>query len=363
LSGGLDSGAIACLARRLIGDDDRYDVFTGRFPGSDADEGEWARIIANSVHATSHETFPTGEKLVASLDDFLWFNELPVDSTSQFAQWCVFEKAREAGVAVLLDGQGSDEILAGYEQYFAAYIATRRAGGAYDAAEERAIGDRYPMAFSERDQDWKTRIPLSAKKLLSRMLGTGTDILLAMKPDLARQVRDNAAAPPAGLHAVLRRDSFNGFLTTLLRYGDRNSMAHSREVRLPFCDHRISEFISTLPAEMLMGNAQTKYLLRRSMDGLLPDSIVNRWNKQGFLPPIAEWLNGGLGEHADDLFGDVSFAGSPQWDARWCRHAWQRFKTGDATLAPTIWKILISELWRDRFLKRASGMKRHAPTE
>ena len=124
--------------RALDGETATYETFTGRFPGSDADEGAWAEIVSGAARTTTHETFPTGEKLVSNLDDFLWMNELPVDSTSQFAQWCVFEAAKEAGVTVLLDGQGGDEILAGYEQYFAPYLATRRRDGTYIRFEDNA---------------------------------------------------------------------------------------------------------------------------------------------------------------------------------------------------------------------------------
>ena len=82
------------------------------------------------------------------------------------------------------------------------------------------------------------------------------------------------------------------------------------------------------------------------MRDVLPDPIVTRWNKQGFLPPIAQWLNGGLGDCADAVFNDAAFDQSPHWDAAWCRQAWRRFRSGDTALAPTIWKILISPLQR-----------------
>ncbi|MEE2998027.1 MAG: asparagine synthase (glutamine-hydrolyzing) [Pseudomonadota bacterium] len=361
LSGGLDSGSITCLARGLIGDDTAYDTFTGRFPGSDADEGTWADIVSSAAGTTRHEIFPTGEKLVESVDTFLWLNELPVDSTSQFSQWSVFEGAKKAGVTVLLDGQGGDEILAGYEQYFSPYIASRRRNGVYDPVEERAIRDRYPLAFSERDQGWKRKFPPTTKKIVAHLLGRGTSAMLALDWKISTQVREDAAVPPNDLHTALRRDAFNGFLTTLLRYGDRNSMAHSREVRLPFCDHRISEFVSTLPVELLMGNAETKHLLRRGMREILPEPIVTRWGKQGFLPPIANWLEGDLGALADTVFSSSSFGKTGLWDASWCRTAWGRFRAGETSLAPTIWKVLITQKWKELFLSRVSKMDRVSP--
>ena len=362
LSGGLDSGSITCLARGLIGPNAKYNTFTGRFPGSDADEGPWAEIISDAAGTKSHEVFPTGEKLVDTLDNFLWLNELPVDSASQYAQWCVFEASKDAGVAVLLDGQGGDEILAGYEQYFAPYLATYRGNKSDTAAEEHVIRSRYPLAFSARDQRWKQRLPRGAKKFLSRAFDTGSSVLLALNPAIAGQVHEDPANPPENLHAALQKDAFNGFLTTLLRYGDRNSMAHSREVRLPFCDHRILEFVATLPVEMLMGNAQTKYVLRQAMSGVLPDSIVSRWNKQGFLPPITHWLRGELGRLAETILSDSDFGETSIWDAAWCKQAWRRFRDGEVTLAPIIWKIIISECWKERFMKQIRSMDQFSPT-
>lgn len=362
LSGGLDSGSITYLARELIGQHAKYDTFTGRFPESDADEGPWAEIISKVAGTQAHEVFPTGKKLVDTLDNFLWLNELPVDSTSQYAQWCVFEAAKDAGVTVLLDGQGGDEILAGYEQYFAPYLATYQKNNSDIAQEERVIRNRYPLALSTRDQRWKNHLPRGAKKFLSRTFGRGSSVLLALDAGVATQVREDAGTPPDDLHAALRKDAFSGFLTTLLRYGDRNSMAHSREVRLPFCDHRILEFVATLPAEMLMGSAQTKYVLRQAMGGILPESIVTRWHKQGFVPPITGWLRGDLRGLVETIFNDSSFNKTSIWDPVWCRRAWRRFRAGEAELAPTIWKILISECWLDRFLRKIAAMDKISPT-
>ncbi|CAN0517202.1 unnamed protein product, partial [Laminaria digitata] len=115
LSGGLDSSAIVCLAREILGDQP-YHVFCGRFPGTAADEWEYAEQIIRHTGATPHVSEPTAPDLLSRIGEFAWFNELPVSSTSQFAQWTVFESAKGVGVTVLLDGQGSDELLGGYEQ-------------------------------------------------------------------------------------------------------------------------------------------------------------------------------------------------------------------------------------------------------
>ncbi len=364
LSGGLDSSAIACVARRLIGDDRPYHVFTGRFPGSAADEGRWAGTVVEATAAAQHETNPDAAAFAAEAERFVWFNELPVDSASQYAQWRVFGLAADNGVTVLLDGQGADEVLGGYEQYFAPYMRSRRRlVGAADAdAEERAIRARYPLAFATADQGWKRRAPGWLRWMAARLSGRGSDILFGARLAFAADVGAGLDAPAdETLRDALRRDACNGFLTSLLRYGDRNSMAHSREVRLPFCDHRIAEFAFGLPERLIMGNAETKHLLREAMRGILPEAVRTRWDKQGFLPPHADWLRDGLRPLAEEVFASPSFAASPMWDAAWWRRAVRRLAGGEDALAVTIWKPLIAELWRRGFVERAARQRRLAP--
>ena len=359
LSGGLDSSSIVCLSRRLLGEDKSYHVFTGRFPGSPADEGPWADKVVTATHALQHETMPTAAGLVDDLEDFIWLNELPVDSASQYAQWCVFKSAADAGITVLLDGQGADEILGGYEQYFAYYL---RSGNASDD-EEKLIRDRYPLALSGVDQEWKKSLPPWLRRWAAHTLGRGSALEFGLTRNFVGELAkvDAEANPPQTLHQALHRDSCSGFLTTLLRYGDRNSMAHSREVRLPFCDHRIAEYVFSLPQNMIMGNAQTKYLLRESMRDILPEPVRTRWYKQGFQPPHAQWFQDGLLGLADDVFNSASFSQNDMWDAGWWRQAIARLRRGDSALAVQVWKPFISELWFRHFVDRAKKQPKFAP--
>ncbi len=359
LSGGLDSGSIAMLSRQISGPDDPYHVFTGRFPGSPGDEGEWAARIIAAADLTGHETTPDAAAFLDEIDDFMWLNELPVDSASQYAQWCVFRLAAGSGVTVLLDGQGGDEILAGYEQYFASYLATRRREGDKVDGEERIIRERYPGALALADQQWKHRLPWTVRLALARAANQGSDMAFGVAPGLAgKLVSDRMDVNQStDLHTVLGRDRM-GFLSTLLRYGDRNSMAHSREVRLPFCDHRIAELVAALPPEYLMGGAETKRLLRQAMRGVLPEPVRLRWNKQGFLPPQADWLRNRLYGAAEALFNDPGFGGRGVWYAPWWRRALRRLRDGEDGLAGSIWKPFIDEMWRRHFVDRVRSQPR-----
>ncbi|CUW38111.1 Putative Asparagine synthetase [Magnetospirillum sp. XM-1] len=355
LSGGLDSGSIIMLARGLLGEDASYHVFTGRFPGTRADEWEFARHTAEAAGAAVHQVEPTAAGLLADLPDFLWANELPVGSASQYAQYCVFRLAREQGVTVLLDGQGADEILGGYEQYFARYLAGLPMGER--RGEEAAIRARYPGALDSPRQAFSKALPPRLRHWLACRSGGGSDLLFGLTSDLAVQVAEANASPLPSvgwspLAAELMRDSFSTHLPVLLRYGDRNSMAHSREVRLPFCDHRIAEFALSLDPRLLMGDAQTKRLLREAMKGILPEPVRTRWNKQGFLPPQDAWFAQGLVDEAERVIEDPSFAAAGCWNVGWWRGAVRRFRAGQTHLGWVLWRPLMVESWRRCFLGR-----------
>lgn len=351
LSGGLDSGSIVCLARAEVGAGADYHAFSGRFPGTDADEGPYIEALASAAGVVLHEIQPRPERLLEELPAFVWHNELPVGSGSQYAQWCVFRLARQSGVVVLLDGQGGDELLGGYEQYFRAFVGEPGVA----AGERAAIRARYPRALPTMAEAIKTALPAELRRLVAHWSGQGSDVALGLAPEIAGQV---GSAPPfdtgalRGLKAALFRESFHTVLPTLLRYGDRNSMAHSLEVRLPFCDHRLAEFVFGLPSSYLMGDAQTKRLLREAMRGVLPEAVRARWGKQGFVPPQDAWMQDSLLGAVEAIIEDGAFAQRGWWNVSWWRRAAARFRAGERHLAASLWKVLIAEAWQRQFVER-----------
>jgi asparagine synthase (glutamine-hydrolysing) len=362
LSGGLDSSAIVCIARELIGPSAEYHTFTGVFPGTYADERAYAEEVIAAARSTSHLVEPTAERFVAEAGRFMWHNELPVGSASQFAQWCVFDLAKRQNVTVLLDGQGADELLGGYEQYFVDYVRSLRQTGQEErlARERPLIRERYPVALTPPGRALRDRLPFRFKHFLANQLGKGTSFLFGLSPEVAERIQSTAVRPELpGYHALgstLAQDSFGRFLTTLLRYGDRNSMAHSREVRLPFCDHRLAEFALGLPPQMLMGEVQTKRVLRESLRGVLPEPIRTRWNKQGFRPPQDLWFQSKpFLAMAQDLLASRSFRDSPLWRPQVWDRMLSRVRAGELALGWTLWHPLVIELWRREFLDRVKG--------
>jgi asparagine synthase (glutamine-hydrolysing) len=318
LSGGLDSSAIVALIRRLEPTADLR-TFTGRFPGDPLDEGRYAHLMIDACRTTPAEVMPSPERFAREAEEVYHHADFPIGGMSQFAQWCVFHLAKTRGITVLLDGQGSDEQLGGYGSLIAvAYLhqlAEERRPFAY-LRERRAWAKSYPVLFS-----WPRLLlnetPISrVRPFLRRVTGRSTTSL----PDLfqrsflegARAARPSLPLPPGdtghdsdehALSRILWRLSFRAMLSGLLRFGDRLSMAHSREVRLPFCDHRIAEFLFALSPDLIVGRGEVKRVLRLAIRGLVPDAIRSR-PKQGFVPPQQRWLLGPLQGWIDDLAAD-----------------------------------------------------------
>jgi len=365
LSGGLDSSSIVCLNREILGEAADYHTFTGSFPNTTADESEFADVVRRATGVSGHTVSPTAEQFEDELSEFMWFNELPVGSSSQFAQWSVFRLAREHGVTVLLDGQGADELLGGYEQYFVPYLeALTLSRSAEDvAAERKRIEQRYPLAFSGAPAGgWAQKLPENVRHRLASWTGKGSDFLFGLTGEVAGQIsssnRRDLDTQFNALSRVLKDDSLSAHLPTLLRYGDRNSMAHSREVRLPFCDHRLAEFVLSLKPEILMGNSETKHLLRAAMADALPEQIRTRWNKQGFLPPQDIWLGDRLLPMLKDILESPEFSSRGYWNKAWWRKVLKRFEAGETHLAWMLWRPLIAESWHRHFIQRVANAPR-----
>ncbi|MCX7856945.1 MAG: asparagine synthase (glutamine-hydrolyzing) [Deltaproteobacteria bacterium] len=356
LSGGLDSSAIVSIVKKCLLPQTPYHCFTGRFPGTHADEWEYAQEVVKGDGIISHVTEPTAEKFVEELPDFIWFNELPVGSSSQYAQWCVFRLAKENGVTVLLDGQGGDELLGGYEQYFKVYVESLKEAGEYKRLDRELpeIRKRYPLALAPPVRALRDRLPFFLRHYVARKLGKGSNFLFGLRRDVAEKLRNEVLRERdprfSPLCSALYKDSFGRYLTTLLRYGDRNSMAHSREVRLPFCDHRLAELVFSLPPHYLMGEVQTKRLLREAMRGILPEKIRTRWNKRGFLPPQDLWFSGPLFDLAKDVIESRSFTQSGIWEISWWRKVLKRIQKKESNLGWVLWQPLMFEAWRKYFL-------------
>lgn len=293
LSGGLDSSAIVCLAHRdLTAREEHAGQITVTARHSDAkfDEWQYAEQVVRNTGATSVSVWPSSAQLLSDLDALLWHMDEPFGSTSMFSQWCVFRGAAEAGLKVMLDGQGSDEQLAGY--------------GGNDTALYTGLLRRAKILRLASEVDAYRRqhgsLPIAQLILSLRNVIPGIDGLLPNRVRVApnappwltvHDIDSGGDIPPVDLRDNLRRQTLETSLPVLLRYEDRNSMAWSIESRVPFLDYRLVEFLAGLPDEMKLRQGVTKVVLRRAMAGVLPEAVRDRRDKMGFVTPEQTWLS------------------------------------------------------------------------
>ena len=293
LSGGLDSSAIVCLANDGLSSRDGHAgqiTVTARFEDSRFDEWNFAKAVIDRTHVTAIEVWPNVERLQAELDLQLWHMDEPFGSTSQFSQWCVFAGAAEAGLKVMLDGQGSDEQLAGYAGNETALFTgfMRRLSGLRLAREALAFQRNngvFPVA----------QIILAARNAapaLDRLLPSRLRLDPAAPDWLRLDARSHIdSLPPHDLNQHLMRQTVATSLPVLLRYEDRNSMARSIEARVPFLDYRLVEFLAGLPDQFKFSDGITKRVMREGMADVLPEPVRSRRDKMGFVTPEHVWLS------------------------------------------------------------------------
>lgn len=262
LSGGLDSSSIvaAICHNKLTGN--TVQTFSAVFPGFAKDESRYQQLVTDRYNLSNHTVTPTAEEMITVLDKLCYHQEEPFQSSSIFAQYKVFELAKRHNVKVLLDGQGADETLAGYDKYY------NRKGRILDLFPE--ISTIYIERLKAVQQKRNPHLSKSFKEEYGQSYYQFPH-------------RDQ-------LNSILYYNTFMNGLEELLRYADRNAMAHGREVRLPFLQHELVEFIFSLPADFKIRNGLGKWLLRQSMQDYLPEVIVWRKDKVGFEPPQQQWM-------------------------------------------------------------------------
>jgi asparagine synthase (glutamine-hydrolysing) len=294
LSGGLDSSAIVGTLYDLPNPPRNFSSFTASFPGFEKDELSISSKIAGAFNIRQHVIRITAEDMINEWEKFIYHQEEPIGSAGVFAQYKVFELARQKDVTVLLDGQGADETLAGYHKYYKWYwqeLFRRRkltGSGELSAARKNGITEK----FGVKNIIAALFPDLASVLLEKRYLINSLNHQHLNKGFVQFQSKEAyySSPPYPGLNGRLHFNTFMHGLEELLRYADRNSMAHGREVRLPFLSHDLVEFIFSLPANFKIRNGWTKWLLRMTMDKKLPDVITWRRDKTGFEAPQKTWM-------------------------------------------------------------------------
>jgi asparagine synthase (glutamine-hydrolysing) len=354
LSGGIDSSAVVMAMRRLEPDIDLH-TFSYIAEEDELSEEKWVDIVGRAARAHVHKVRPTAQELVADFEQLSYSQDMPSGSTSLYAQYRVFRAAQQAGIKVMLDGQGADEVLAGYLYFKGARLASLVRQKRWQEASSFFLHSmRQPPAsrlllLQCADYLLPMRAQCRIRKLIGRDLMPGW---LNMEwfqdngvvPHLIRYNRSSSEVLRDNLHWELVEH-----LPNLLRYEDRNSMAFSIESRVPFLTPEFVSFVSTLPEEFLVARDGTqKAVFRRAMRGIVPDAVLNRTDKIGFATPENKWLSA-VTEWARQQLYRQTAAQIPVFRLDVVAREWEQMQQGLKPFSSCLWRCLNVIQWTQRF--------------
>ncbi|HTR48127.1 MAG TPA: asparagine synthase (glutamine-hydrolyzing) [Verrucomicrobiae bacterium] len=288
LSGGLDSSAVLCEARR-VSQKACFQCFSACFEDARIDERPYMSTVTTATGSAGHWTFPDAESFWKAAETIAYHQDEPIGGPSVFAQWSVMREARENGVPVLLGGQGGDESLCGYRKYYFFHVWHLLRG-----ADPLFFREAIALAAGLARYQWSIAaigryLPSVAQKRVSAVDRLASATLRKVAGEFPRIL-----GPGSSLAERQKTDLLKSSIPKLLRHEDRNSMAHSIESRLPFLDYQLVEFAVRCPPSLKLKNGWTKWILRKALEGTLPDAVRLRKSKLGFDTPQVEWLRLGL---------------------------------------------------------------------
>ncbi|MBO6566122.1 MAG: asparagine synthase (glutamine-hydrolyzing) [Pseudomonadales bacterium] len=352
LSGGIDSSAIVGAMRDVSVLGSEIHSFSFVSVGSRVSEHDWARQVVRHCETISHEIDGSGIELREQLPALIRSQGEPFTSASVFAQRLVFKEASTCGIKVVLDGQGADEILAGYYPF----IGARMSSLIYDGNYLEAL----------RLLDSASKLPGGSRQiflsqLLSYFLPGGMQHVLRKNSKYAfmpatfnknwfaeKGVKVSKPKDLKGeqkLRQALIDNLERTSLPRYLRYADRNSMASSVESRVPFLDQDLVEFCLSLPeAYLLDRDARTKAVFRDAVKGLVPEVVRTRRDKVGFTTPESDYMRN-ESDFVSELFSSEVTDRIPCLDWQQLRDDWNRFLSGRNGYSPIYWRALTLLEW------------------
>jgi len=364
LSGGIDSSAIAAVMSGMVADPIK--TFSVAFAEREANELAYARLVARAFKTNHHEVVVSPKDFFAALPRLVWHEDEPIAHPSSVALYFVSQLASQH-VKVVLTGEGSDEMLAGYGRYRKTILNVK-------------LGKQYQRFAPEflraaiRRQIANLSNTSRARQKLSRTFLTLTpdiesiyfdnfavfpramqDQLLTRElreqnqPDPYRVMRDllTNAGSASLLDQLLYVDT-KTYLHELLMKQDQMSMAASIESRVPFLDHKLVEFSAALPERMKLRGATTKYILRQSMKGVLPEAILSR-PKMGFPVPVGSWFRGAFRNVIDEYVLSERALSRGIFEPAFVESLVQRHQQGEDH-SERLWALVNFEVWQRQFL-------------
>jgi asparagine synthase (glutamine-hydrolysing) len=343
LSGGLDSSAIASVIGKEFSNS-KFKTFTVYYEGeNEVDERPWVTEVLKKYPQLDPYYFtPSDDDIQNSFERAIWHADVPLAGSSPISQYFVMQLAASKGIKVLLDGQGSDEMLGGYM-----HSLFRLIGGEFGKGRIGSALQQLNTHAAMQDFSLGKKSNLFLKSVLAGFQPEQALYELEYKryyPFLSKsdkipfELKENKGSR---LNQFLYQLTFASSLPTLLQFEDRNSMAFSIESRVPFLDHRLVELAFSLPDEAKIHNGVTKRILRESMRDLMPPAITDRKDKKGFVTPgEVKWLRGPLSFLLDQNFKELDFL---QYHK--VNHLIDDFKRGNNKNANLVWRLVVLRWW------------------
>ena len=371
LSGGIDSSAIAAVMSDMVADPIK--TFSVAFAEREANELRYARLVAKTFKTDHREVVVSPKDFFAALPKLVWHEDEPIAHPSSVALYFVSRLASQH-VKVVLTGEGSDELLAGYGRYRKTILNMQ-------------LGARYhqltPAGIRNVVREQVTALPFGSRlrqKLMRTFLTLSPDIESiyfdnfavfprAMQTDLLThetQERIGDSDPYSVIRGVLRQTDATSvldrllyadtktYLHELLMKQDQMSMAASIESRVPFLDHKLVEFSARLPEHMKLRGATTKYILRESMKRVLPEEILSR-PKMGFPVPVGAWFRGAFREVIDDYVLSERAVSRGVFDPAFVQSLVRRHQEFGEDHSERLWALVNFEIWQRQFFDGESA--------
>jgi asparagine synthase (glutamine-hydrolysing) len=301
LSGGIDSSSIVCTVNELLKSKDlaeKQETVSACFNDSEFSEEKYIDIVTDHTNTISHKITPSFPNLFLELEKIIWHQDEPFTSTSIFAQWEVFKEASKQNLKVMLDGQGADEYLSGYDNFYGNLLADYFKGARFCRffEEIKCIYKNYGLFKLINFIFWFFSVILNNFSFLPEKLKLFLKHKVSFKNLGWLKLRPNKIV--YDIYKVANMSMFDMNITqlrsittpTLLQFEDRNSMAFSIESRVPFLDYRLVEYCIQLPNDYKISKSVTKYIFRDAMKFVLPLMISSRKDKVGFTTPQEKWI-------------------------------------------------------------------------
>jgi len=356
LSGGMDSSAIVCTASKLT--DKPFQTFSSYYDEDQAlDERKWIQHVTEQTGSVSHLVSPAPDKTIEWFEQATWHNDLPVGA-GFVSQYAVMQLAREKGVKVLLDGQGSDELTAGYNHAFYRYFADLARQGKLMQMDRQlhqyfkgksigfilsAITKIKMSAFFSENLLYNIEFNFYRFEPFNDAFIKQAVGQLKSRKHLLSEIKN---LPASRLSNFLYNMMHSTSVQTLLHYEDRMAMAHSVESRVPFLDHRLVQLAFSLPSSYKIKPPIGKYVHREAMKDIIPAEIYNRKDKAIFSTPFySRWLNGPLRTYVSDLFASQEFRQRGIYNLPLIKQKWNSYRGGSKADGEMLFNILALETW------------------